>query len=51
MAEHEPVYELGSTAEIDYGVHEHTYRAFLRATKYGVAAVVIILVLMAIFLT
>ncbi len=51
MAEHEPVYELGAATEVDYGEHAHTYHAFLRATRYGVAVVVIVLILMAIFLT
>jgi len=50
MAEHEPAYELGGASEVDYGEHAHTYHAFLRATKYGVAAIAIILILMAIFL-
>lgn len=35
----------------DYAAHEQTYRGFLMLTKYGTAAVVVVLVLMAIFLT
>ncbi len=50
MAEHQPAYELGGATEADYAEHEHTYHTFLRAAKYGIAAIVIVLVLMATFL-
>lgn len=35
---------------MDYAEHEKTYSLFLTLTKYGVIAVVAILILMAIFL-
>lgn len=35
----------------DYIAHEQTYEGFIKLVKYGTAAVVIILILMAIFLT
>ncbi len=35
----------------DYPAHEQTYEGFIRLVKYGTGAVVLILVLMAIFLT
>jgi hypothetical protein len=50
MAEQQPAYEFGVVGEDDYAVHAHTYHAFLRATRYGVAAVAVILILMATFL-
>jgi hypothetical protein len=34
----------------DYEAHEQTYEGFIRLVKYGTAAVIIILVLMALFL-
>lgn len=34
----------------DYVAHEQTYEGFIKLVKYGTAAVVVILVLMAIFL-
>jgi hypothetical protein len=34
----------------DYAVHEATYEGFLKLVKYGTGAVVLILILMAIFL-
>jgi len=41
-----------STAEgNDYAAHERTYEAFIRLLKFCTAAVAIILILMAIFLT
>ena len=36
--------------DMDYAAHVETYRGFLRVTKYGIIATVIILVLMAFFL-
>lgn len=50
MAEHSEV--AYSTADgNDYIAHEQTYEGFIKLVKYGTAAVVILLVLMAIFLT
>lgn len=50
MAEHREV--AYSTADgNDYIAHEQTYEGFIKLVKYGTAAVVILLVLMAIFLT
>jgi hypothetical protein len=50
MAEHR---ELAyTTAEgNDYAAHEQTYVGFIKLVKYGSAAVVVIVALMAIFLT
>ena len=50
MAEHGEV--AYSTADgNDYPAHEATYEGFLKLVKYGTSAVVVILILMAIFLT
>lgn len=35
---------------MDYAEHDRTYHFFIALTKYGSAAVVVILILMAIFL-
>jgi hypothetical protein len=35
----------------DYAAHEQTYEGFLRLVKYGTAAVLFIVAMMAIFLT
>jgi hypothetical protein len=35
----------------DYIAHEQTYEGFIMLVKYGTAAVILILILMAIFLT
>ncbi len=35
----------------DYVAHEQTYEGFLKLAKYGTASVVLVLILMAIFLT
>jgi Ni,Fe-hydrogenase I cytochrome b subunit len=50
MADHsETAY---STADgMDYPAHEATYEGFIKLVKFGTAFVVIILILMAIFLT
>jgi Bacterial aa3 type cytochrome c oxidase subunit IV len=41
-----------STAEgNDYAAHEQTYEGFIKLVKYGTGTVVLILILMAIFLT
>jgi hypothetical protein len=49
MADHgEVVY---ATADgNDYAAHEATYEGFIKLVKYGTGAVVVVLVLMAIFL-
>jgi len=50
MADHSEV--TYSTADgIDYPAHEATYEGFIKLVKYGTAAVIIIVGLMAIFLT
>jgi len=50
MADHGEV--AYATAEgNDYAAHEATYEGFLKLVKYGTAAVALILILMAIFLT
>lgn len=50
MAEHSAV--TYSTADgNDYAAHEQTYEGFIRLVKYGTAAVALLLILMAIFLT
>ena len=49
MAEHNEV--AYTTADgMDYPAHEQTYEGFIKLVKYGSAAVIVILVLMAIFL-
>jgi Bacterial aa3 type cytochrome c oxidase subunit IV len=49
MAEHSEVAYTTADGN-DYVAHEQTYEGFIRLVKYGTAAVVIILVLMALFL-
>jgi hypothetical protein len=50
MAEHSEV--AYTTADgMDYPAHEATYEGFIKLVKYGTSAVVLILILMAIFLT
>jgi hypothetical protein len=50
MADHSEV--TYSTADgMDYPAHEATYEGFIKLVKYGTATVVIIVALMAIFLT
>lgn len=50
MADHGEV--AYSTAEgNDYPAHEQTYEGFIKLVKYGTGAVVLLLILMAIFLT
>ena len=50
MADHSEV--AYSTADgNDYEAHEQTYEGFIMLVKYGSAAVIVILALMAIFLT
>jgi hypothetical protein len=49
MAEHGAV-EFATATGNDYAEHEKTYRAFLQLTKWGTGAVIVVLVLMAVFL-
>jgi len=50
MADHGEI--AYSTAEgNDYAAHEQTYEGFIKLVKYGTGSVVLILILMAIFLT
>jgi len=50
MADHSEM--AYSTAEgNDYAAHEQTYEGFIKLVKYGTGSVVVILILMAIFLT
>jgi hypothetical protein len=50
MADHSEV--TYSTADgMDYPAHEATYEGFIKLVKYGTATVIIIVGLMAIFLT
>lgn len=50
MAEHAEL-EYASAEGNDYLAHEHTYRNFVTLTKGVIGAVVVILILMAFFLT
>lgn len=50
MADHAEV-EYGTAAGNDYAAHEQTYRTFVTLVKVVLAHVVVIVVLMAIFLT
>ena len=50
MAEHKEVAYTSADGN-DYEAHEQTYEGFIKLVKYGTGAVVIILALMAIFLT
>lgn len=50
MSDHNEI--VYSTAEgMDYPAHEHTYNAFIKFGTVGTVAVIIIVSLMAIFLT
>ena len=49
MADHGEV-EYATATGNDYAEHEKTYKFFLGLAKYGTAAVVVILILMAYFL-
>ena len=49
MAEHSEVAYTTADGN-DYIAHEQTYEGFIKLVKYGSAAVIVILVLMAIFL-
>jgi len=50
MADHGEV-EYATASGNDYAEHEGTYQFFLRAVKWSVSVVVVILIGMAIFLT
>ena len=50
MAEHNEVAYTTADGN-DYAAHEQTYEGFLTLVKYGTAAVVFVIVMMAIFLT
>ncbi|SHN69927.1 aa3-type cytochrome c oxidase subunit IV [Bradyrhizobium erythrophlei] len=49
MADHSEVAYTTADGN-DYVAHERTYEGFIKLVKYGSAAVIVILVLMAIFL-
>jgi hypothetical protein len=50
MAEHREVAYTTAVGN-DYAAHEQTYEGFIKLVKYGSAAVVFIVAMMAIFLT
>jgi len=50
MADHSEVAYTTADGN-DYQAHEQTYEGFIMLVKYGSAAVVVVLALMAIFLT
>jgi Bacterial aa3 type cytochrome c oxidase subunit IV len=50
MADHSEVAYTTADGN-DYAAHEATYEGFINLVKYGTAAVVLIVALMAIFLT
>jgi len=50
MADHGEV-EYATATGNDYGEHEGTYRFFLQLVKWNLVTIIIILVLMAYFLT
>jgi Bacterial aa3 type cytochrome c oxidase subunit IV len=50
MADHSEVAYTTADGN-DYLAHEQTYEGFIKLVKYGTAAVALILILMAIFLT
>ena len=50
MADHSEVAYTTADGN-DYAAHEATYEGFLKLVKYGTIAVIIIVALMAIFLT
>jgi hypothetical protein len=50
MAEHSEVAYTSADGN-DYPAHEATYEGFIKLVKYGSAAVITVVVLMAIFLT
>jgi len=38
--------EVGTATGVDYQEHLQTYNSFLRATRYGVAGIVILMILL-----
>jgi hypothetical protein len=50
MAEHGAV-EIGTATGVDYNDHVHMYRRFVGITKWVTGAIVVVLILMAFFLT
>lgn len=50
MADHAEAAVTGSHPEMDYTEHERTYQRFLTFTKWAIAHILVILILMAIFL-
>jgi hypothetical protein len=50
MADHREV-EYATATGNDYAEHEGTYRLFLQITKAGIIFIVVLLILMAYFLT
>lgn len=50
MANHSDAAKTGGHPAMDYPSHENTYVSFIKASKWGVIAVVFILILMAWFL-
>ena len=50
MAEHGKV-EYATAEGNDYAAHEHTYRMFIKLTKYAIIALAVLLILMAYYLT
>jgi len=49
MAEHGAV-EIGTATGVEYNDHLRTYRGFLGMTKWVTVAIVVVLILMALFL-
>ncbi|WP_082491026.1 aa3-type cytochrome c oxidase subunit IV [Aureimonas sp. Leaf454] len=43
-------YEINKAAQMDYAEHRRTYSGFLAMFKYGTIAVIVLLILMAMFL-
>jgi hypothetical protein len=50
MADHREV-EYATATGNDYAEHEATYRLFLQITKAGITFIVVLLIMMAFFLT
>ncbi|MGN6747883.1 MAG: aa3-type cytochrome c oxidase subunit IV [Xanthobacteraceae bacterium] len=50
MADHAEVQYASATGN-DYPAHEHTYRSFVTLVKVSLAVIVVVLILMAFFLT
>lgn len=50
MAQHKHAVPAGGHPDMDYPEHERTYAAFISFSKWAIVAIVVVLVLMAIFL-